>query len=129
MRAKGRVALLAVLVAGVVGAVVPASASALISNYNCVLKPVGQWCDGRANGSFDGLHSWDYNQATYPGAPGVVTVCERVWRPSTGGVLGSACYPDFVWQYFGSVSCACYEANVSQYSGGPHSINGYADTY
>jgi hypothetical protein len=130
MRAKARLALLAVVAAGAMGAVVPAPASAFVSYYNCTLKPVGQWCDGRANGSYDGLNSWDYNQGSYPGASGVVTVCERVWRPATGGVLGTpSCHMDFVQQYYGSVSCVCYEANVLQYSGGPHSINGYADSY
>jgi hypothetical protein len=128
MRARARLALLAVVVVGAIGAVAPASATAFVGYYNCVLKPSNQWCDGRANGTYDGLHSWDWNEGWYPGAwDGSVTACERVWRPSTGGILGSSCHVNYVDHYYGNVSCVCYEANVKQVSGGPHSINGYAD--
>ena len=128
MRAKARLALFAVLAVGVLGAVVPASASAFAGYYNCVLKPSNQWCDGRANLSFDGLHSWDYNEGWYPGLwPSGITVCQRVYRPSTGGTLGSSCGSDATAVYYGNVTCICYEAHVKQISGGPHSVNGEAD--
>ncbi len=119
-------ALLAITATNVV-AVTPASA--YTGTYNCVLKPVGQWCDGRANGTYDGEHSWDFNQGWYPGAwDGTVTACQRVWKPSTGGVLnGSSCAANATWTSYGNVQCVCYDAEVRQYSGGPHSINGYAD--
>ncbi|HYI99170.1 MAG TPA: hypothetical protein VEX36_05755 [Thermoleophilaceae bacterium] len=128
MRAKARFGLLALLILGAIGAFAPAQASAFVSYYDCVLKPSNQWCDGRANGSYDGLNSWDYNQGWYPGASGVVTACQRIWRPSTGGVLGSSCGADFTFGYYGNVTCICYEAEVKQISGGNHSINGYADS-
>jgi hypothetical protein len=126
---KARSALLAALVVGALSALAPSSASAYVGTYNCVLKPVGQWCDGRANGTYDGQHSWDYNEGWYPGAwDGTVTACERVWKPSTGGVLaGGGCSLNWTSTYYGNVVCVCYDAEVRQYSGGPHSINGYAD--
>jgi hypothetical protein len=127
--ARARLALFALLVAVALSTLAPASAGAFVSEYNCVLKPVGEWCDGRANGSYDGEHSWDYNQGWYPGAwDGTVTACQRVWKPSTGGVLsGSSCAANITSHYYGNVQCVCYDAEVRQYSGGPHSINGYAD--
>lgn len=129
MRAKARLALFAVLAVGVLGAVVPASASAFAGYYNCVLKPSNQWCDGRANLSFDGLHSWDYNEGWYPGAwDGSVTACQRLYKLSTGTQLaGSSCGANYTNNYYGNQTCVCLEAEVKQISGGPHSINGYAD--
>ena len=107
---------------------VPASASALISYYNCVDKPSGLWCDGRANGSFDGLNSWDYNEGWNPGS-GSFTVCQQVYRPATGNSLaGSSCHTNFTAYYYGDVTCVCYEAEVMQTSGSQKSINGYADS-
>jgi hypothetical protein len=127
---RARIALLVVMAAGAIAALAPAQAGAFESYYYCTLKPVGQWCDGRANGSFDGLHSWDYHQGWYPGAwDGSVEVCEHVWKPSTGGELGGGgfCASDWIDHYYGNVQCTCYEAEVKQHSGGPHSINGHAD--
>lgn len=121
-------ALLIVVGACALSALAPASANAFVSYYNCVLKPSNQWCDGRANGSFDGLHSWDYNYGWYPGTwDDSVYVCERVWRPSTGFVLGDSCSYNWTEHIYGNITCVCYEANVKQISGGPHSINGLAD--
>jgi hypothetical protein len=131
MGMRARLALLGVIAAGMAaGAVVPSQASAAISYYNCVLKPSNQWCDGRANGSYDGQNSWDYNEGWYPGAwDNTVTACQRVWKPSSGGVLaGSSCAFNRTWHDYGNVQCACYDAEVKQISGGPHSINGYADS-
>jgi hypothetical protein len=131
MRKLGALAALCtLLVVGGVSAVAAPPANAFVSYYNCVLKPVGEWCDGRANGSYDGQHSWDFNQTWYPGpADGTVTACQRVWKPSTGGVLnGSSCAANVTWNSYGNVQCACYDAEGRQYSGGPHSINGYADS-
>lgn len=119
--------LLILVAAGVLGVVLPSSANAFVSYYNCVNKPHDQWCDGRANGSFDGLHSWDWNQASNPGG-GSIVVCQRVWKPSTGGVLGtSTCDWNYSPWYYGNVTCACYEANVKQQSGVAASVNGFAD--
>ncbi|NLT07006.1 MAG: hypothetical protein GXY03_11945 [Solirubrobacterales bacterium] len=107
---------------------VPSSASAAISYYNCVAKPSGQWCDGRANGSFDGLDSWDYNEGWNPGG-GSFNVCQQVYRPATGNSLaGSNCGTNFTSYYYGAVSCVCYEAEVKQTSGSAQNINGYADS-
>jgi hypothetical protein len=126
MKAKARLVLLATLAAGALGALVPSSASAFVSYYNCTSKPPHQWCDGRANGSFDGLHSWDYNQAWSIG--GGVNVCQQVWKPSTGGVLaGSNCAWNAVAFYYGNVQCACYEAEVKHVGAFPQGINGFAD--
>jgi hypothetical protein len=129
MRATARLALLAVLVACAFSALAPGQASAFTGYYNCILKPVGQWCDGRANGTYDGLRSWDYNEGWYPGIwPSPVTVCQRLYRPSTGGTLaGSSCNGDATGVHYGNITCVCYEAHVRQYSGGPHSVNGEAD--
>ncbi len=122
--------LLALLAFAALGAVAPTQANAFVSYYNCVLKPSNQWCDGRANGSFDGQHSWDYNYGEYPGAwNNTVYVCEHVWKPSSGNELGGGgtCAYNWTNKYYGDVQCACYEAEVKQISGGPHSVNGLAD--
>lgn len=127
---KKRTAIYVLFAVLAVGVTLPTQASAFTSYYNCVLKPVGQWCDGRANGSYDGQHSWDYNEGWYPGSPsGVVWTCEHVLKPSSGNELGGGgwCAYDWISHYYGNVQCACYDAEVRQYSGGPHSINGYAD--
>jgi len=116
-----------VLAATLLAVVLPAQASAWVSYYNCVNKPSGHWCDGRANGSYDGLASWDYNEGWNPGA-GAFGVCQRVWRPATGGLLGGSCSTNWTGYYFGNVQCNCYEANVKQTSGSPKNINGYADS-
>jgi len=125
--ARARFALLAITAVGVLGLAVPASADAFVSYYNCVNKAHNSWCDGRANGSYDGQHSWDYNQASNPGG-GSFIVCQRVWKPSTGGVLlGSTCNLNYSPNYYGNVTCACYDAEVKQQSGGAASVNGFAD--
>ena len=125
--ARMRRALLILAAAVALGIASPSSANAFVSYYNCVNKPHNQWCDGRANGSFDGLHSWDYNQASNPGG-GTVWVCQRVWKPASGNPLGpTTCDWNYAPWYYGNVQCACYEANVLQQSGGPASVNGFAD--
>ena len=130
MRAKARLALIAVLAVSAMGLVIPSQASALIGWYSCSMKPSGQWCDGRANGTYDGLHSWDYNEAWYPGAwDNTVTACQRLFKPSTNQTLiGWSCSLNATATYYGNQTCVCLEANVLQYSGGPHSINGEANT-
>lgn len=106
----------------------PPAAEAAVSYYNCVNKPPYQWCDGRANGSFDGLNSWDYNEGWNPGT-GVFLVCERVYRPATGGQLpDSSCGSNWIGHYYGDVQCVCYEAEVSHEASGNRNINGYADS-
>jgi len=121
-------AVLACLAAATFALAAAPSASAAISYYNCIDKPSGQWCDGRANGSFDGLNSWDYNEGWNPGG-GAFTVCQQVYRPATGNSLaGSSCASNFTAHWYGDVTCVCYEAEVLQTSGSPKSINGYADS-
>lgn len=125
--ARARLALLALSAAGVLGVFVPAQASAFTSYYNCVNKPSHQWCDGRANGSYDGQHSWDYNEAWNPGG-GSFTVCQGVYKPSTGNWLDyPTCFTNWISRYYGDVTCTCYDAEVQQQSGSPKSINGFAD--
>lgn len=127
-RARARFALLVLVGCGLVGVFIPSQASALVSYYNCVNKPSNQWCDGRANGSFDGHHSWDYNEAWNPGS-GSFTVCQGVYKPSTGNWLPSvSCGTNWIGRYYGVQTCACLEANVQQQSGTSKSVNGFADT-
>jgi hypothetical protein len=126
MKAKARLALLVVLAAGVLGALVPTSASAFVSYYSCVNKPAQQWCDGRANGSFDGMHSWDFNQGWV--IIGGSTVCQQVWKPSSADYLnGSSCGWGAASHYYGNVQCVCYEAEVKHTSALPQNLNGFAD--
>lgn len=127
--ARARLALLALLACTALGVLVPSQASALLSYYNCVNKPAYQWCDGRANGSFDGLHSWDYNQAYNPGS-GTFVVCEQLYKPSTDTWLGGspACSDNYVGRYYGVQTCACLEANVYHRASSSKSISGFADT-
>lgn len=125
--AKAWLAMLALLAVGVAGVVVPAQASAFVSYYNCVNKPSLEWCDGQANGSYDGQHSWDYNSATNPGG-GSFYVCQGVYHPATGTWLtGHGCEVNWTAHIYGDVQCACYVAKVAQTSGSPQSINGFAD--
>lgn len=107
---------------------VPATSSALEGYYNCVLKPSNQWCDGQANGSYDGLHSWDFNEGWYPGLwNGTVTACQRLYKPSDGTTLaGNSCSANWTWNSYGTQTCICLRAEVKQISGGNHSINGRA---
>jgi hypothetical protein len=126
--AKAWSALFAVCAASAVGMVAPAQADAFVSYYNCVNKPSWQWCDGRGNGSYDGQHSWDYNQASIPGGGGSFVVCQQIYHPSTGTSLaGSSCTLNWASAYYGNVQCVCYDAEVGQNSGSPQSINGFAD--
>jgi hypothetical protein len=128
-KGRARAMLCAALGLCLLGVVLPSGATALISNYNCPSKPNSQWCDGRANGSFDGLHSWNYNRGNFNNG-GVTQICVHIWKPSTGGELGAECaFNDHVWQFEGNVQCACYEAEVIHFNfGGPLNLFGYADT-
>lgn len=122
-----RSVLAGLLVVGAIGIAVPAQAGAFVSYYNCVNKASGQWCDGRANGSYDGEHSWDYNQGWNPGG-GSIWICQRVYKPSTGGTLsGDGCGWNSATHIYGNVTCVCYDAEVAQSSGSPASVNGFAD--
>jgi hypothetical protein len=125
--ARARIALLAIVVVGAAAAVVPSQASALVSFYNCVNKPPSLWCDGKANGTYDGQHSWDYNEVW--SAVGSVNVCQGIYKPSSGNWLyGHSCAMD--WDHFdyGNVQCACYEAEIAHTNGNPQTIYGFADT-
>ena len=122
-----RSALAALIAAGAVGIVVPAQASAFVSYYDCVNKASGSWCDGRANGSYDGQHSWDYNQGWNPGG-GSYQVCQRVYHPASGTSLtGEGCGLNWTAHVYGNVQCVCYDAEVRQFSGSAVSVNGFAD--
>jgi hypothetical protein len=113
--------------AGAVGFVVPAQASAFVSYYSCASKPSLEWCDGRANGSYDGQHSWDYNQGSNPGG-GSFYVCQGVYHPSSATWLtGHGCGLNWTSHVYGNVQCACYDAEVAQTSGSNQSIDGFAD--
>lgn len=126
--AWARRALVALAAVSFAGIFAPAQASALVSYYNCVNKPVLEWCDGRANGSFDGLHSWDYNQASNPGGSSLI-VCQGVYKPSTGiWLVEETCFWDYISRDYGNQSCACLEANVRHKGPGSRSVNGFADT-
>jgi len=119
-----RLVLLALVVVGAAGTFVPAPANAFVSYYSCYDKPPYQWCDGRANGTYDGLHSWDYNQAWAAG----INVCQAVYKPSTGNVLdGHGCAMEWTTNDYGSVQCVCYEAQIAQTSPYSRTINGFAD--
>ena len=126
-RLRVRLALAALVVVGGVGIVVPAQADAFVSYYDCVNKASGAWCDGRANGSYDGQHSWDYNQGWNPGG-GTIWICQRVYHPSSGTSLaGQGCAYNWTSHLYGNVQCVCYDAEVQQSSGGAASVNGFAD--
>lgn len=128
-RATTRMALLCALTVVALGAAAPPPASALVSYYNCTAKPTGLWCDGRANGSFDGLHSWDFNEGWFDGSwDSTVIMCQHVWKPASGGELpGASCDYNHTSHIYGNVQCACYEAEVRQYSTGNRNISGFAD--
>lgn len=128
--ARARLALLCALAICAAGAIAPTQASAAwIGYYNCDAKPVGLWCDGRANGTYDGLHSWDTNKGWFAGTwDDSVIVCEHLWRPATGYELpGAACAYNWVASVYGDIKCICLEAEVRQYSTGPRDIWGEAD--
>jgi hypothetical protein len=106
----------------------PASAT-VISYYDCVNKPEWVWCDGRANSSFDGLHSWDYNKASDPAQAGVI-VCQGLYKPSTDTwVDGHSCAQNNAMFPYPLQSCACLEANILQQGPGPRSVVGFAHAY
>lgn len=129
-RLPARLLLAAATAACAVAALAPAHADAqYLSFYNCVSKPVGLWCDGRANGSFDGLHSWDSNIGYYDGTwDSTVIMCQHVRKPSDGSELtGASCGYNWTSTVYGDITCACYEAEVRQYSDGNRNISGEAD--
>ncbi len=127
--ARARLALLGVLAFCALGAAAATPAGAFVGYYNCVSKPSNQWCDGRANGTYDGQHSWDYNEGWYPGTwNNTVTACQRVYRPSNGTQLsGASCSYNYTATDYGNQTCICFDAEVKQISAGNHSINGMAD--
>ncbi len=127
--ARARLATLALAAMCVAGVAVPSQASAVTSFFNCVSKPSGQWCDGRANGSYDGENSWDYVEGWFSSG-GSYEICQRVYKPSTGNwLIGDSCAAaGWVSHYYGDVQCVCYDAEVLQNSGTNRSISGYADS-
>jgi hypothetical protein len=128
MHARVRLALLALLVLGC-GAIAPSQASAFMSFYDCVNKPGNQWCDGRANGSYDGENSWDYNEAWNNTGGGLFEVCQRVYKPSTGVYLvGASCGDNSTGNLYGDVQCVCYDAEIRHTDTTPRSIAGFADS-
>jgi hypothetical protein len=129
MKANKHRMVLAVLCVGMAsGLSLPGAAHAtLYSDYSCSSKPAWQWCEGRANNSFDGLHSWDYNEGKDAGTYDGIEVCQHLWRPSTGAELGEkTCGLNITWKLYGVVTCPCYEAEVLQKGPGSYSIAGEA---
>jgi hypothetical protein len=127
---RARFALLAAMAAAFLAAMVPALAEAAPSYYNCASKPPWALCDGRANGTFDGIDDYDYNRATYTGG-GAVIVCQGLlhhssstWLPMPNCSSGSNNYIDY---YYGNITCVCYEANVSHATDGNYTLYGFAD--
>jgi hypothetical protein len=105
----------------------PAPAQAYYQNYCGVVK--APWDDCYS----DGLHSWDFNRASYPGPPQHnVGVCEYMWNNRTHAIRGGIhpCDNNYVSYYYGPTTQADYNARV--YIDGseccPHTIDGYADT-
>ena len=125
--ARARLALLGVLAFCACGAASAAPASAFTSYYNCVLKPTYTWCDGQANGSYDGQATYDYNEAWYPGTwDGTVTACQvLVHTPTNNTLVGASCAGNWTATDYGA-NYTMVEADVLQISGGNHSINGMA---
>lgn len=122
--ARARLVLLAFVAIGAWGILAPTQASAFVGYYSCYDKPPYQWCDGHANGTYDGLHSWDYNQGWSNG----YRVCQGVYKPSSGNYLyGNSCADNVVNNYYGDVTCVCYEAQIAQVGSIPVTINGFAD--
>lgn len=127
--ARARAVLLAVVAAAVMGIAVPAQADAAVSYFSCVNKPSDLWCDGRANGTYDGQDDWNVVEGWHMDYGQNYGVCQRLYKPSTGGVLsGDGCAVDFVHHYYGQVQCACYDAEIAQTSGGQRTIYGFADS-
>jgi hypothetical protein len=111
-----------VVLVGLIGAALalPASAGAYGGWYCGSLKGSGNWC-----GWPDGAHTWEYNAAYYTGNP-PIWVCQRLWDPTNSSPYGNTCgygstnriyYPNRTWG-----------AHVSQWSGGNHTVWGYATT-
>jgi hypothetical protein len=124
---RARLAVLALFAMCAVAVVVPAQANAFVSYYSCFNKPNLEWCDGRANGTYDGQHSWDYNSASNQ-TGGSFYVCQGVYKPSSGNWLaGHGCGLDWTSHIYGDVQCTCYDAEIAQASGTSQSINGFAD--
>lgn len=126
MQAWARLTLLALVIFGF-GALVPSQAGATLSFYDCTVAH-DTWCDGRANGSYDGENSWDYNEAANnTGVPFVV--CQRVYKPSTGVWLdGNSCDANWSGNDYGNILCVCYDAQIKQQSGTSRWIIGFADS-
>lgn len=127
MKAKLRAALVAAVVLSAAGAALPNAANANLTNfYYCYGKPPGQWCDGRSTNTYGGLHSWDWNQGWING--GVTTLCERVWKPSTGQVVRTSCAIGDYTASGNTQTCACLEAEVIHYNpGGGLNIYGLSE--
>jgi hypothetical protein len=128
--ARARLALLCVLAFVAMTAAIPAGADAYVSYYDCYMKASNSWCDGKANGSFDQIDDYDYNEGWYPGPwDNTVQACQRLLRTTDGVTMGgTSCQFNYTSNYYGALTCVCYEANAKQISGGNHSINGMADS-
>ena len=120
MEARGFVKVAVVI--GLVGGALalPATAGAYGGWYCGSLKGSGHWC-----GWPSGAHTWEYNAAYYFGSPSIF-VCQRLWHPTGNYAYGNTCgygftdrvyYPNRTWG-----------AHVSQWSGGNHTVWGFATT-
>jgi hypothetical protein len=127
--ARARLALLALGFACAVAITIPAQASAVLSFYNCVSQTAYVWCDGRANSTYDGENSWDWNEVWDPDPVGTLRVCQRVFKPSTGVFLaGDSCANDSSANDYGNVTCVCYDAQITHEGAGLRAVNGFADS-
>ena len=127
-QARVRLVLIALAALSLAGVAVPAQAGANFTFFSCTDQASGSWCDGRANGSYDGEDSWDYVEG-WDVSVNSVEVCQRVYKPSTGNwIVGTSCDDDWVNHYYGNVVCVCYDAQVRQLNGSPYTINGFADS-
>jgi hypothetical protein len=119
--------LLAPVIAVVAVLAVPSTASATHYDvwYCGTLKAPEHWC---GQPPYTGGHSWDQNTGYYFGS-GNLYMCQRVYHPVFNAPLpGYSCgYPNYVSNYYGNVTCACYEAHVMQISGHNHTIWGFAE--
>ena len=127
---RRRLSLLAAAIAALAFVVAPGTANAYFQNYcGIVLNPGGPL----ANPCYSsGLHSWDRNEARYPGTPqnGAI-VCEYQWNNRTSQIRGGVTHCDYgvVWFDWGVTTQADYNARVYLSPGNccRHTVNGHAD--
>lgn len=104
------------------------SASAAYQDYYCgyvIDNNPTQLCNGH------GLHSYDYNQGSYPGPLSHnVWICTYLRNQSNGAIRGGIvkCMHDVSNHYYGPTGVPQYTAHlyIDPVTCCPHTINGYA---